>query len=159
MIALRLNLFPKGAGTRVRINGRELSSDRAAVSIRPDVPVVVEVSRPGYFSYRREFVVRADEAPASREWPMDITLEPQRFGFLTIRTTPSADAIFAIEGMRVKERTPLEKRKIPVGTYHIRLVNDVLGMEKVVTVQVQDGRAVTLEERLQIREDRAPSSE
>ena len=86
-----------------------------------------------------------------REWLMDIQLEPEKFGFLTLHTTPSSDAAIPLDGgVPWKRKTPLENEKLPVGSYTIRLTNEVLGMEKTVNVTIEEGKAVTIDEKLEI---------
>ncbi len=86
-----------------------------------------------------------------KEWLMDISLDPLRFGYLTIRTTPSADASIMIEGSKWKKKTPIENEKLPIGSYSIQLSNEVLGMEKTVSVSIVEGKAITIDERLEIK--------
>jgi hypothetical protein len=86
-----------------------------------------------------------------REWLMDVQLEPSRFGFLTIHTTPSANATIMFDGIPWTKKTPIEDEKIPVGEYSIKLSNEVLGMEKTIKVSIQEGKAVNIDERLEIK--------
>ena len=106
---------------------------------------------------KREFTI--DPQPGRREFVMDVALEPVNFGFLTVRTTPNSDATLIIrdargpssDGKIWTKKTPFQDEKIPSGVYNIRLVNELLGMEKTVTVQVHEGRSIVVDERLEIR--------
>ncbi len=156
-ITLRLNLSPGGAGTNLTVNGRAVDSANPVVQVPLDAPLELVAERPGFRAFRREFVLEATQLNGLKEWLMDVPMEPDRFGFLTVRTTPSADAVLTVGGQSWTKRTPIENDKVPVGSYTIRLVNEVLGMEKIVTTSVSEGKQVTIDERLEIR-DRAPAA-
>jgi serine/threonine-protein kinase len=156
-IVLRLNVTPGGGGATVTVNGRPVDPNNPVVQVPLDAPLELVAERGGFKPFRREFVLESRQLNGLKEWLMDVQMEPTRFGFLTIRTTPSADATIMIDGKPWVRKTPLENEKVPVGTYSIKLANDVLGMEKQVTVSVTDGRAVTVDERLEI--GRMPSGQ
>ncbi|MBL7716810.1 MAG: serine/threonine protein kinase [Bdellovibrionales bacterium] len=150
-VVLKLNVVPGGGGFTVTLNGQSLDPDNLSVQVPLDSPLELVVNRNGFKPYRREFVIDSKQLNGAREWPVDVAMEPTRFGFLTIRTTPMADAIILIEGKPWVRKTPLENEKLPVGTYQIRLVNEALGMEKSISVTISDGRVANIEERLGIR--------
>jgi hypothetical protein len=74
-------------------------------------------------------------------------------GWLTIKTTPSAEATIEIPGKpRWVRKTPFVKEGLPEGQYTIRLVNEVLGMEKTLNVTIQAGKSILLDDiRLEIK--------
>lgn len=159
-ILLRLNVTPCGGPASIAINGRAVTGDTPSMDVPLDSPLELTGERMGFKPFKREFVLDSRQVGGLKEWLMDVPLEPLRYGFLTIRSSPSADA--HIEGGSIRspasgeskacvKKTPLESEKFPVGTYEIRLVNDVLGMEKKVTVTIQEGRQVNIDERLQIK--------
>jgi hypothetical protein len=118
-----------------------------------DQTLELVADRAGYKRFRSEFFVDSHEVGALREWSKDVPMEPNRFGFLSVHTTPSADAIIMIdEGRPWVKKTPFENEKVPVGTYTIRFVNELLGMEKKVTVKIIDNQIVNLDERLEIKD-------
>ena len=150
-ITLRLNIAPGGGGIALSLNGQKLDAENPLVQVPLDAPLELVADRAGYKPFRREFVLDSQQLSGIKEWLVDVQLEPAHFGYLTIRTTPSADAVIMIDGKPWIRKTPLENEKLPVGSYSIRLVNDVLGMEKSVTVNVSEGRAIQLDERLGVR--------
>lgn len=150
-IQLRLNISPGGVGATISVNGKLLDPLNPVTTVALDAPLELVAERPGFRTFRREFVLDSRQTGGLNEWLMDVPLEPVRFGLVTIRTTPSADAIILIDGRPWIKKTPMEGERIPVGTYNIRLVNEVLGMEKTVTIQVQEGKSITLDERLEIK--------
>ncbi len=149
-VLVKFNISPAGAAT-VSLNGIPVDPTSLAADVRLDAPMELVVERPGYRTVRREFVLDSKQLNGLKEWAMDVQMEPTRFGYVTIRTTPSANATIVIDGKPWVRPTPIENEKLPPGTYTVRLVNEVLGMEKTITVNVQEGRAVTLDERLEIK--------
>ncbi len=150
-VLLRLNLIPVGGSPEIAINGKTLDVSNPSLQVPLDSPLELDVQRPGYKPFKREFVLDSAQVAGSKEWLMDVPLEPLHFGFLTIHTTPSAEATLLIDGKPWTLQTPVENQKVPVGTYLIRLVNQVLGMEKSVSVTIQEGQLVPLDERLEIK--------
>lgn len=155
-IDLRLNFTPGGGGVSLSLNGQRLDPENPLVRVPLDEPLELVAERPGFKPFRREFVLDSSQLNGTKEWPVEIQMEPSRFGYLTLRSTPSADAIILIDGRPWKRKTPMESEKLPVGTYTIRLVNDTLGMEKVITVTVTEGRVIAVDERLGVRSLASP---
>ncbi len=152
-VRLKLNISPAGGTGTVTLNGKSVSLNDPSTIAPLNSPLELVVERVGYKSFRREFVIDSRQVGSMSEWQTDIVLEPSRFGFLTLRSTPSADAIFESGGSTWTKKTPLNNEKLPVGTYTVRLVNEVLGMEKVVQVSIQENRSVSLDDiRLEIKE-------
>jgi hypothetical protein len=83
---------------------------------------------------------------------MDVSLEPMQFGMLSLATTPSAEATIYMDGKPWVQKTPIENEKIPVGTYNVRLRNDLLGMEKTITISIQEGKITRRDEHLEIKD-------
>ncbi|OFZ19607.1 MAG: hypothetical protein A2X94_17350 [Bdellovibrionales bacterium GWB1_55_8] len=150
-VLLHLQITPGGLPARVEINGEALSLRDPSIDVPLDSPLELVIDRPGFRPFRREFVVSSQQVGAQKEWMMEVQLEPLSFGFLSIRTSPSAEAHITIDGHKWVKKTPFQDEKMPVGTYNIRLVNDLLGMEKVVTVNIQQSKVINLEEKLEIR--------
>ncbi|MGK5081859.1 serine/threonine-protein kinase [Bdellovibrionota bacterium FG-1] len=154
-ILLRLNVTPGGGGASVMLNGRPVDTSNPAVIVALDAPLELVAERGGYRSFKREFVLEARQVNGLKEWLMDVPMEPVSFGFLTVHSTPSADATILLDGKPWVRKTPIENEKFPVGTYSIRLNNDVLGMEKTITVQIQEGKAVNRDEHLDLMREPA----
>jgi serine/threonine protein kinase len=151
-ILLRLNLNPGGGGAKIMIDGKPLDLSNASVNIELDKSHELRIERPGYRTYQKDFTLSSAQYSGLKDYVMQVDMDPDRFGYLTIRTTPSADATIMLDGKPWIRKTPIENEKLPVGTYNIRLSNEVLGMEKTITVSIQDGKAISVDERLQIRD-------
>jgi serine/threonine-protein kinase len=149
-ILLRLNVTPGGGAPLVTVNGKAVDMTNPSIVVQLDAPLELAADRMGYKPFRREFVLESHQMGGLKEWLMDVPLEPTRFGFLTVHTTPSADATIVLDGKPWTRKTPIENEKFPIGTYSIKLSNEVLGMEKTITVSIQEGKAVTRDERLEI---------
>jgi serine/threonine-protein kinase len=152
MVQLKFNILPSPAGAQITVNGKTVTGERLAIDVPADEPLELVVQKTGYASFRREFVIESRNLGSAKEFPMEVQLEPTRFGFLTIYTTPSADATLMIDGKPWTRKTPFEREKLPSGTYNVKLSNELLGMEKTITVTIQDGRvAAVTDERLEIK--------
>jgi serine/threonine protein kinase len=147
-IVLRLNISPNGSNGVIQINGRPMDPLAPVSAVPVDAPLELTIERPGYRTLRKDFTLDSRQIGNLKEWVMNVELEPTKFGLLTLRTTPSAEATLMLDGKPWVRRTPIENEKIPVGTYNVRLANEALGMEKTLTITVQDGKAISLDERL-----------
>ncbi len=161
-IPLRLEITPVvlGVSTRIYLNGLTVDPI-SAVGVAPlDTGLELVVEREGFRTFRKKFIISAQEAEKTSEWSLSIPLEPAKFGFLSIKTTPSADAYIQIDGIEEKIPTPILRKRIPVGTYQVKLLNSLLGMEKAVTITIQQDRFTSIEERLQVSDGdaRVPGS-
>ena len=173
MIALMLKVMPGIQGATIQLNGhtvRAVASTPIRVGIGQSLQL--SINRPGFKPLVRDFVVDAARARGLREWPVEVALEPEQFGYLSIHSTPSADAVLiaaeparqpgawasnsgaggSVSGVPWNRRTPFEREKVPVGTYNVKLTNEVLGMEKVITVTVKEGKVATIDERLEVKD-------
>ncbi|MGZ3709521.1 MAG: PEGA domain-containing protein, partial [Bdellovibrionota bacterium] len=150
-IQLRLNITPGGGAPLISIKGKPVDPNNPSVNVPLDSPLELVVERQGFKPFKREFVLESRQMSGLKEWLMDVPLDPLHFGFLTIHTTPSADATIQLDGKPWVKKTPLENEKLPTGTYDIRLNNEVLGMEKRISVTIQEGKSISLDERLEIR--------
>ena len=157
-ILLKLNVSP-GIGAaeanagkmKIKVNDQDINAATPSTWVGVDSPIEISIDRDGYKPFRRQMVIDSKSIGGLKEWSLEVALEPTRFGYITIHTTPSSDATMMIDGSQWQQKTPVENVKIPVGTYTIHLTNDVLGMEKNVTITVEENRSVSIDERLQIK--------
>ena len=150
-IALHLILVPAGGVETITINGSPIDSEKLSATVPLNTPLELSIERPGFKSFRREFFIDSQQVVGLKSWSMEVHLELLNFGFLTIHTTPSAEAIFTVDGATISKKTPLEDEKLPVGKYSIRLFNEVLGMEKYVSVSIEEGKSVIIDESLDLK--------
>ncbi len=157
-LLLKLNLSPAGGApvitVREKLIGEKiLNASKPEIQVPLDSPLEITVERSGYKSFKRLSVLKSEEYNGLAEYQMDIQqdLDPQHFGFLSIHTTPSSDATILLNGSPWKKQTPLENEKFPVGTYSIHLTNDVLGMEKTVSITIDEGKAVNIDTQLEVK--------
>jgi len=149
-VTLRLNVVPGGGSIAMTLNGKPVDRE-IPVLVPLDSPLELVAERAGFKQFRREFVLDSRQIAGLKEWMVDVPMEPLRFGLLSIRTTPSADASIMMDGKPWIRKTPIEEEKMPAGTYTIRLFNELLGMEKTVTVTIIEGRSVNVDEKLEVR--------
>lgn len=159
-ILLRLSLRPDFGQSKISLNGKPLDSTNPAAKVLLDAPLELSVEKEGFKPYRSEFVISGSSVRGTNEKLMVVALEPERFGFLSVSSMPSADAAIWMVDSKTRRpssdakpwvvSTPFENEKLPVGMYTIKLENKVLGMQKIVEVQVQEGKAVKVNERLEL---------
>ncbi|MCM2323671.1 MAG: hypothetical protein NDJ90_10465, partial [Oligoflexia bacterium] len=150
-VVLRLEITPGGGRPVVLIHGRQVDPDHPFIEVPLDSPLELSAERNGFKSIKREFVLESDKYAQQKEVRMELEMEPIEFGFLTLRSTPSADVTIMLEGRPWVRKTPLQREKLPAGSYNIKLSHELLGMEKTVPVIIQDGRVVELDVRLDIK--------
>jgi hypothetical protein len=150
-VLLKLNIIPGGNNMSVAVNGRSLDPKNSSLRVPLDTLMELSVERVGFKGIRREFTLGAEQVGNSKEWTMDIALEPLQFGYVTLRSTPSAEATIVFEGYPWVRKIPIENEKFAVGTYQVKLRNELLGMEKDISFVVQNGKTLVLDERLSIK--------
>ncbi len=118
-IYLRLNVVPLGNKTLIAINGKQLTGKLPGTIVNLDSPLELTVDTPGYKPLRREFVLDSKQVSGLAEWLVDVQLDPIQFGFITIHTTPSADAACSI--IKVASSTgKLSECSVDLETYCLR---------------------------------------
>ena len=148
---VRVRLFPDGniSKTRVTINSQIFDLEKGILDVPVGEPLEIIVDRPGFITYRKEFTLREDEVASSKEWSLDVKLEPMVYGTLSISTRPSVADVRIVnldQGTRglaqepVILKTPVYQEKLPAGHYNITVRNDLLSVEKTFQVEVQEGK-------------------
>ena len=150
-IQLRLNISPGISQAIISLNGTQIDSNYPIVQAPMDTPLSLRIDSPGFKVFRKEFTLESRQLNGLREWPMEVALEAGHFGTLTIHSVPSAQVTMTVNDAAWKRSTPVENEKIPVGTYTVQLTNEILGMEKSLSVTVEEGKTVTIEERLGVK--------
>ncbi len=167
-IPVRLNIIPLAVGTEtsVKINGAAVDALAAVARVTVGSQFDVEVVREGYRPYRKQITVTEGMLSGKEEWVEDVQLHEAKYGFVSLKTSPSADAYFEMDGVQEKITTPFSRKRMAVGSYKVKLVNDALGMEKMITVNVTEDGLSNVEEHLSVvgsdsapvPTERAPSS-
>lgn len=152
IIAIRLKITPVSVGTptKIFINGNQVDSLTAITVVPLNKPFEVYVERPHFKPFRKSVIITEAEAGDRKEWVYEVPLIESRFGYLSIKTTPSAEAIVEVDGVEQKFMTPFTNKRLPVGKYNVRLFNPVLNMEKFIEVTISDERLTNIEERLTV---------
>ena len=154
-VLLHLNISPGTDDTSIFIDGQSIDP-RNPVSSQPlDTALELVIQRKDFREFRREFVLQSQQIGDQKDWPMDIALEPIVYGFVTIHTTPAiVTATFRNSNSGSKpwiRKTPIDNEKMPVGVYNVHLNHEVLGMEKTITVSVEDQRVISLDVPLEVK--------
>jgi hypothetical protein len=119
-------------------------------SVPLDKPLVITVERDGFRTFHTALTIDSAKFAGKTEYPIDVVLQEAKFGYVSIKTTPSADAVLTIDGVEEKWTTPVSRKRVPVGQYKVKLVNSLLGMEKEVSFSVSEDRFTNIEERLSV---------
>ncbi len=155
-VTLKINLFPSGPGANISLNGRSTDSSRPDIQAQMDTPLELVITKPGFKTFRREFSLESLQLGQISEYPMDIALDPEKFGFLTIYTTPSAEATIMVDGkVWAVKNAPFENEKLPIGKYTVKLLNNVLDLERVEILSVEENKVALIKGGLS---PRAPAS-
>jgi serine/threonine-protein kinase len=153
-IALRLKITPAGGHPVIKINGAATApSSGLTVPVPLDKAVTLTVEREGFETYTKSLMFESARLAGMRDLPMDVELIPSHYGFLSVYTTPSAEAIILIEGGEERIQTPFSGKRLPVGRYKIRLENKLLGMSKELDTVIEENRVKKVEERLSVISD------
>lgn len=151
-ILLSLVVQPTSSEATLMLNGKLLDPTQPSTVVPFDSTLELSIDLAGFKPFRRQFVLSASQSGNQKQYPMEIQLEPSQFGYLTIHTTPSADALLTLgNGSYWKKKTPIENEKLLIGNYTVKLTNDVLGMEKTINLSIQESKALSLDERLEIK--------
>ena len=153
-IPMRISISPPpppNGRVRIQVSGRPVPVENPVVEVRLDEPLELTVERPGFESVRREFYIDSKRVAGLKEHVVEVALEPSHVGYLSVRTTPTADVVIQIEGTPWVRRSPFEREKLPAGNYTMKLINSILGMEKIVQIRIEEGKVVNVDERLEVR--------
>lgn len=151
---LKLHVFPDGdfARTKVTINSQQFSLEKGSAEIPVGEPLSLVVERPGFVTYRKEFTVQETELNEAKESAVEVKLEPMVYGILSISSRPSVADVTIVNIDRqpaetstpIVFKTPINQEKLQAGNYRITVKNDLLGVEKVMTVEVKEGKETVL---------------
>ena len=144
---LNLRVSPAGLGTKITINGKVMWAPVPLVELPLGTAIDILVERPGFKPLKKQVTMAANLLNATREYPLEVSLEPQTFGFLSARGNLSSE-IYVREVDPVTKIPPqdsstwyfkarFEQQKFPPGTYLVQLTNRALEMEAVETVRVE----------------------
>ncbi|MBI4924524.1 MAG: PEGA domain-containing protein [Bdellovibrio sp.] len=148
---MSLTIRPWSKGAKVFFNGKLVDPHQyQSVPLPLNAPHELIVELPGFKKYVKEFTVTSAEVASKKAYSIEIQAEPEIYGRLTLKTTPTSDVIY-INGEEWGKRTPVQEEKLPLGTYMIRAVNEILQMEKTFSVTILENKSVTIDERLEIK--------
>jgi len=141
-------------GRLKRIPQSELNGYKVPI----DQPLILEIRQPEYRVYRREWLIRPYEVTNNMKyWELNIVLEPESFGYVSVTSTPYATATLTrincsrCPATEFVQKTPFEELKVPTGTYKVNLQNRVLGMGSSINVEIKEGKSVRRNVQLRIQ--------
>ena len=145
-VSLRLIIEPSTVPMNVSVNGKKLDAMNLVTEVPLDTQIEISVEKTGYRPFKKVAAYESARMPASREFTQSIALTPTRYGFLTVDSTPRADASIDIDGHRWIYRAPIKDVELPVGTYNVELENTALGVRKTISVTIEDGKMAIMKD-------------
>jgi hypothetical protein len=133
---LRIGLVPSGGPVSVVINGQTVNP-ASPITIPVGLALNIQIQKDGF-----KPVTRQVTAANSADVQVDVVLEPQQAGFLTLDSTPSAKADIKMGDMVWTAQTPINEMKFPPGVYQAHLVNELLGLAKDVSFTIEKDKII-----------------
>jgi serine/threonine-protein kinase len=141
---LRLNLIPAGGPISLSINGQVLNPS-LPIELPLHSPLKVSIQKHGFKPVTRQLTVNS-----AADFPLEVRFEPEPYGLLTLHSTPTAKVQLLMKDMTWVLSSPIDGIKLPPGTYHVRLVNEILGMEKSISFRLDADKSVIQEVNLSV---------
>lgn len=151
---LRLNLPVDAsvAGIVVTVNSQDVPFENGVVEIPIGEPINLNVAQAERVPFTKEFTVQQTELDAKGELKIDVVLEAMSYGLVSISTRPAVADVSIVKIDRqpaenpkpIEFKTPIYQEKIPAGNYRVTIKNELLGVEKVMTVEIKEGKEVVL---------------
>jgi serine/threonine protein kinase len=147
---LKLHLFPDGdlSHTRVTVNSAPYELNRGTGPAPVGDLVALVIDRPGFVTFRKEFTIKESDLADSRDYNLDVKLEPMVYGTFTLSTQPEVADVTIIsldQGTSgstqrpVVLKTPIYQEKLPVGHYKVVVKNEFLNVEKAFQIEIKEG--------------------
>ncbi len=153
-LMLSINIIPQPSLTSpltLFFNNKLVDIFHPTIEASLDTPLEIRIERSGLVIFKRSFVLESSRYEGEKETTMECNIESSHMGYLTLHTTPSSDVNLMVDGANWTKKTPIENEPLPVGSYNARLVNTILGMEKVISIKIEEGKTVTIDERLDVK--------
>jgi hypothetical protein len=165
---LKLRLFPDGNFSSIRalLNSTRIDLSQGSTPVMVGEPLELVVERPGFVTFRKEFMVKETDLNDAKEFGLDIKLEPMVYGTFTLSTVPELADVSIVNldqgssgnaQKTVVLKTPVYQEKLPVGHYKVMVRNDLLGVEKSFQIEIKEGDRV-VKNGVTLEAARAPSS-
>jgi serine/threonine protein kinase len=150
LINLRLHVQPAGEGSTVTVNGTLLNRDQPVIQVELGALLEVDVQKNGFEHFSSQLEIQPSQAQGLKEWVMEVVLNPLNPSRLTLQTTPSADALLEHNGLTWIFKTPISDQKLPAGEYKVTLTNELLGLKKVMTLNLEPNKQLKIETKLNL---------
>ncbi len=151
---MKLNLFPEGdlASTVVTLNSQKQTIENGDFDAPVGEPLTLVVERPGFVPFRKEFTIQERDLGAANDYTVDVSLEQMAYGLVSISTRPAVADVTIVsidrqpaENSKPYEfKTPISQEKLPAGNYRVTIKNEFLGVEKVMNLEVKEGKEIVL---------------
>jgi serine/threonine protein kinase len=136
---LKLDISPAGGPVVLKINGRVMNASQP-IQLPLGIALKFEVKKPGFNVAEKEVTLSVEG-----EFPLQLDLDPENYGLLTLHCTPSAKVQLLNGDWLWNVSTPVDLMKLPPGNYQARLVNDLIGIQKSVQINIPAGKKITKE--------------
>jgi hypothetical protein len=150
---LRVRIFPDGdfSKTRITLNSSPMDLSKGFMKISLDEPLEVVIERPGFVTYRKQFTVKQGDLSPTRDFVLDVKLDPMVYGTFTLSTQPEIADVSIVNldqgtsGNSSKPlilKSPVYQEKLPVGHYRVTVRNETLNVEKSFQIEIKEGDRV-----------------
>jgi serine/threonine protein kinase len=143
----------------LKYEGKEESINVTSGMVRVPLDTLLElrVTSEGYRTAVRQFALDSARLKGFTEVYEKVTLEQLKYGFITVISTPSARVTMRnVEDVGrgpssdIEFYTPESSFKLPVGRYLVTLKNDLLQLERTLTVDIEENRTKKIETNLKM---------
>lgn len=141
---LKLNIVPAGGVVQILLN--EVAVNPDSIQLPVGTQTKVKIIKAGFLPAERTYAT----LPGSQDLQEDVTLEAQPYGTLSLNTTPSAHAKIIGGDLTWYVPTPISGMKLPPGRYQVQLVNQLLGMKKDLSFEIQSGKKLSQDVNLEV---------
>lgn len=157
---LRLNIFPEGHEGTISVNGKSLNPMNPVVDVPTNSLILLTVQRPGFEEFKSEFKIDSRAVGENGEYLKEIALKVPNItrdpaaisgdkGFLTVKSTPGADATIFVNGKYWRTiYAPFEMLPVPTGRISLQLYNSTLDLEDQILVEVEKNRSKQVQSSL-----------
>ena len=149
-VQVLLNILPPGLGTQIRVNGRLIQDEAstATLELSSMKPFSVSISRPGFQDWFGSLDPTQLRKSIGNQPAADVRMIPKRYGLLKVQTGTSAEVTIMVQGIPWTLLTPIEGERLPVGTYSIRVVNQIRNVRRDFVVKIEEGKIKEIHEDL-----------
>jgi hypothetical protein len=128
----------------IHVNGEKFEYSGSPVKVPLNQEVTIVISKSGFRSYSTTVNLNKDKNSTVVTVP---ELDKARMGLLTtsLNYTAGSKLVYTENGNTIERELPFKDLPVPEGTYHAKVVNQILGTEKKVEFSIEENKKHFLE--------------